>query len=994
MLLEDSAGGQSPRPMLQIASQGRRSLDERSYHHRHVVADLLLPEQEVLPSFPVTNDDDDTVSCALRTAAGDSVHQCWSLLCFKSVPTESMDVYSFRWRIGDLGDQVPTTMPDGPRRLESYFRSRFFEHCWPPRTPGARVTAACLLKTEIVALGYDDGTVRIAPLSAVFYRTGLNLEPLGDYGPTWQCRDSRTHAVRVTALFEMTTASGADDLLLAGFADGRVLALDLASLDVLGTFQCHVESVVAFFRPPRQILPRYSRLACSIADDDSIVLMDLEETKALFTFSGHQGQIESISFRPEDAYMCVETKGGELYVWSLKSGHLDRVEFGDVAQNILATCDQKSRFTTLAAEAAAEAASDQTVMALPFRSTRRGEGIALLLVSANVKALCRDAHRGKRHFAGRIPSTSSLNGKVADRGLPASATPGSEAKPEAGSDLAPPKTPPSTLGNQRLLAIPEGLLDYAGRSSPGRASPGRATPSEASDAGGASADEAFIHAILSASLSWEMDAALDAMYVDKLDLALPPQDLALALKGAGDFWTCFSPSLPHGKGEWTVSNFVTASRILNILVLIRSVLSSEGLGFEEQIAAIITHYGVLLPDLVGPKFRPASLAYLVKFWQDPIPEVQQAARSLFRATIAKWTPETRERAIQYWYAKLVSREPQSSADSSRAAVILAILGSAEGAAMDSRICGEVSGALITMAGEGKTTGFRVTALELLGRGFSAWEPHISATSLIRFLEQLAGFLPPATGSPSSASAVPAPSQPAAVQQMARQAILSIATSSTAVFVQTLVLDLTHAKTVEERKGSLRLLSVFVHKKPVLLLPHLLRIVEGVIKCLEPNNPQLREALLEFVTAALHDLVKTYPTVSFHGISQRLICGDWDGPCVVFDLKTGQRFQVLEGHDKPVTAVAFSPSGRMAASHSAEDHAILVYSLSSGFFGLLSGGAAAGGALKPIRPSKFLSVQAAQPQSPRGDAWQNVRLEFTSERSLRLLADGHVTDLQI
>lgn len=318
--------------------------------------------------------------------------------------------------------------------------------------------------------------------------------------------------------------------------------------------------------------------------------------------------------------------------------------------------------------------------------------------------------------------------------------------------------------------------------------------------------------------------------------------------------------------------------------------------------------------------------------------------------------------------------------------------------MDSKICADVAAALISMAGEGKI-GFRVAALELLGRGFTTWEPHISATSLIRYLEQLAGFLPTATaisptpGPVGVASPISSPGagqqQPPSVQQMARQAILSIATSSTAVFVQTLVLDLTHAKTAEERKGCLRLISVFIHKKPSVLYPHLLRVVEGVTKCLEPTNPQLRETLLQFVTAALHDLVKTYPSIGFHGSTQRLVCGDFDGPCIVFDLKTGQRFQILEGHGFPVTAVAFSPSGKIAASYSSEEGSILIYYLTSSFFGLLSGSTNSGGA--PIKPSKFLAVHQPGEQL-RGDAWQYVRLEFTSERSIKLSNKGGSQEL--
>lgn len=403
-------------------------------------------------------------------------------------------------------------------------------------------------------------------------------------------------------------------------------------------------------------------------------------------------------------------------------------------------------------------------------------------------------------------------------------------------------------------------------------------------------------------------------------------------------------------------------------------------GFQEEVATIITHYGVLLADIIGTGFCPASLAYLVRFWQDPIPEIQQAARSLFRATVSRWSAKTRTRAVAYWAAKLRARD----AESPRAVVVLAALASGDKAGVDPRTCAEVAGALISMAAEGRTA-FRVAALELLGRGFTAWEPHISATGLIRYVEQIAGFLPMIPGSGDAGGSAP-PQQPASVQQMARQAILSIATSSTPVFVQTLVLDLTHAKSPDERRGCLRLVSVFVSKKPSVLQPHLLRVAEGIIKCLEPTNPQLRESLLPSVTAALHDLVRTYPSVTFHGPTQHLAVGDLDGPVVVFDLKTGGRYQVLEGHEKPVTAVALSPSGRVAASYSGEEGSVLIYYLTTSLFGLLTG-VGSGSGIKPIRASKFLAVEKARV------GWASCKLEFTSERTLKLTGAGAAHELE-
>jgi hypothetical protein len=77
----------------------------------------------------------------------------------------------------------------------------------------------------------------------------------------------------------MNGSHEAEDELLIGYSDGRVVVLSMSTLETTAVFQCHVEIVIAFFRPPRQILPRYSHLVCSVAADNSIVLIDLEESK-------------------------------------------------------------------------------------------------------------------------------------------------------------------------------------------------------------------------------------------------------------------------------------------------------------------------------------------------------------------------------------------------------------------------------------------------------------------------------------------------------------------------------------------------------------------------------------------------------------------------------------------------------------------------------------------------------------------------------------------
>ena len=143
------------------------------------------------------------------------------------------------------------------------------------------------------------------------------------------------------------------------------------------------------------------------------------------------------------------------------------------------------------------------------------------------------------------------------------------------------------------------------------------------------------------------------------------------------------------------------------------------------------------------------------------------------------------------------------------------------------------------------TAYRAPAVELMGRGFGTWEPHVNAALVLRTLIQLTGLAPPTRGGPqpsgmgsmgalaspvsgvprdpASATASPTrgdPPPPTAVKQqqltptlimLARQAIVQIASVNTPLFVSTLTFDLMHSRVVGERAGWLKLLGMFIAK---------------------------------------------------------------------------------------------------------------------------------------------------------------------------------------
>jgi hypothetical protein len=71
------------------------------------------------------------------------------------------------------------------------------------------------------------------------------------------------------------------------------------------------------------------------------------------------------------------------------------------------------------------------------------------------------------------------------------------------------------------------------------------------------------------------------------------------------------------------------------------------------------------------------------------------------------------------------------------------------------------------------------------------------------------------------------------------------------------------------------------------------MIDSMVKQLDPNHPSIRESLQNIVTINFAELVKIFPTVSFHAPTQRLAVGTLDGTSIVYDLRTATKLNVLE-----------------------------------------------------------------------------------------------------
>lgn len=156
---------------------------------------------------------------------------------------------------------------------------------------------------------------------------------------------------------------------------------------------------------------------------------------------------------------------------------------------------------------------------------------------------------------------------------------------------------------------------------------------------------------------------------------------------------------------------------------------------------------------------------------------------------------------------------------------------------------------------------QAVATELCSRGFAIWQNYVDAMSLTRHLFALAIGSNPATSND--------------LRTLARNATLHVAGVNTPLLMTTLLFDILNTPDASSRNATLRLLGFMIRKvsqvvtyrynaelilcarqKPLVIHTNLPRIVDAVVKCLDPAVTSLRETVQQAATAILNELVKT------------------------------------------------------------------------------------------------------------------------------------------
>ncbi|KAK9306438.1 hypothetical protein QLX08_002939 [Tetragonisca angustula] len=240
------------------------------------------------------------------------------------------------------------------------------------------------------------------------------------------------------------------------------------------------------------------------------------------------------------------------------------------------------------------------------------------------------------------------------------------------------------------------------------------------------------------------------------------------------------------------------------------------------------------------------------------------------------------------------------------------------------------------------TALRRAAIDLIGRGFTVWEPYLDVSKVLLGLLEMCCDADKLV--PNMTYGLPLTPQ-ADTCRTARHALTLIATARPAAFITTMAREVARYNTLQQNAQTLNVnmgASVLVRAKP-----EILRIVEQLI---DKMQSEMSDLLVEVMDIILHCLdpghLKTKPLndvfpavcrfnqVSHCPTTRRIAVGSRSGQLALYELRGNVKCQTVSAHVAPVTALAFSPEGKFLVSYSCTENKLCFWQqTSSGMFGL-------------------------------------------------------------
>ncbi|KAJ9120178.1 hypothetical protein QFC22_003077 [Naganishia vaughanmartiniae] len=398
-------------------------------------------------------------------------------------------------------------------------------------------------------------------------------------------------------------------------------------------------------------------------------------------------------------------------------------------------------------------------------------------------------------------------------------------------------------------------------------------------------------------------------------------------------------SFGHGdRSCWQLSQSHTAWRQMLLVILAHRFMGEP----EKEVAAtkVVTFYASVLQDVIGSAFYESDTSTLIRYYIHPD------------------LPSN------------LSRSMRGSQPAVEALIMMAAVALRRFSLLSPSALKDVASSVLWYLQQEDNLVQQQLAIDLTGRGFDVWQNFIDPSDMLRSLFTIA------VGKDEDG-------RHQSIIAHARAAVIQLASTSGAIFITTITMDILDAKTIAQRNAIMKLCVFVARKKPIVLLPSLPRLAEAVVKSLDPTRVNMRESIQQTATVILNELVSTYPAIDFAGKTQKLAVGTHEGAVIMYDLKTATRLYVLETHHSQVSAISFSPDGRRLVTAALNDRKLTVWKVGSSFSSMfvLGGPPRQGtGPGEPFKTYDFFITEEDKEENDPATGTTHIKITWPGERT--------------
>ncbi|XP_022909128.1 WD repeat-containing protein 7 isoform X2 [Onthophagus taurus] len=290
------------------------------------------------------------------------------------------------------------------------------------------------------------------------------------------------------------------------------------------------------------------------------------------------------------------------------------------------------------------------------------------------------------------------------------------------------------------------------------------------------------------------------------------------------------------------------------------------------------------------------------------------------------------------------------------------------------------------------TPLRRAAIDLIGRGFTVWEPYLDISKILLGLLELCAEADKLV--PNMTYGLPLTPHVDSCRT-ARHALVLIATARPAAFITTMAREVARYNAMQQNAQTLnvnmnntvlhkakpeilRCVEMLIDKLPIEMTDLLVELMDIILHCLDPGH--LKSKTLQEV----FPVICKFNQLSHCFTTRRIAVGASNGTLTIYELRQA-KCTTISAHSSPITACCFSPDGKYLVSYACGENKLCFWQSSTGMFGL---GTAQTRCIKSYSTAPIADVSRLNPMRLAKLVWINNRMVTL------MLADGSETRFNV